>query len=270
MIKRYIQIGIVLVVIIAAIVYYFTQVVPLMEQKVQKADQTRISNLSTLKSSIQNYYHSKQKLPTKLSDLSDASDKNSLKDPETGKMYGYNITDSVSYQLCATFKTNNDDNSNQNTLKSTSSSAVLNIEANAQLKHPKGYHCFNLKAGYGPIPMTYGKPVLDAFPANLRPLLSSSSAISDVKKSVECAKSGIEKNTDKSANTFTVNGKLLLIVNSQYWQVEFDSSSKQNYGLIFDSNTKFAGKPQSSFEAGDCVTAVMKSDEAKALTISLQ
>jgi type II secretory pathway pseudopilin PulG len=263
MIKRYIKIGIVLVVIIAAIVYYLTQIVPLMAQKAQKADQARINNLSTLKGSIQNYYHSNQKLPTKLSDLSDISDKNSLKDPETGKMYGYNIADSVSYQLCATFKTKSD--GSQNASKTTVSTIPPGIGGDISNKHPKGFYCFNLKAGYGPIQMTYGKPVLDTFPANLRALISSSTASLNAKKSIECGKSGLKKGAD----AYTVDGKLLTIVNSQFWVVEL-TSLKQNYSLVFDSNTKFTNKPQLSFEAGDCVTAVIKSGEAKASTISLQ
>lgn len=97
--------------------------------------------------------------------------------------------------------------------------------------------------------------------------IGSPSAIFNVKKYGKCEKSGIERNT--AGITFTASGELLTVVNNRYWQIELDTLNPK-YGLIFDSNTKFIGRPQSAFKVGDCITAVVRSGEARVSTISLQ
>jgi hypothetical protein len=99
--------------------------------------------------------------------------------------------------------------------------------------------------------------------------IGSQSAIFNAEKLGKCEKSGIERNIDGTTNTFKASGELLAMVNNQYWQIELDTLNPK-YGLVFDSDTKFIGKPQSSFKIGDCITATIRSGEAKVSTISLQ
>jgi hypothetical protein len=135
MIKYYLQIGIISVIVIAAIIFGFTQVGLPATQRDQSTDQARISGLSTLGSSVQSYYYSNRKLPASLAVLPNIS---SLKDPETGKIYEYKIIGSTSYQLCATFKTD--------TTKENSSNGLSTLSYNnSSQKHPKGYYCFVYK-----------------------------------------------------------------------------------------------------------------------------
>lgn len=75
-------------------------------------DQEKISNLNEIQWQIVNYWQSKEKLPTSLSDLDDAiSGFSAPFDPQTGESYEYRIINAqnLSFELCATFNKEGND-----------------------------------------------------------------------------------------------------------------------------------------------------------------
>lgn len=73
-------------------------------------DQTRISNLQSIKYEIESYAFKNKSIPTSLKDLDASNSYLTIKDPETKEMYEYNILGDgkYSYELCAKFKTVSD------------------------------------------------------------------------------------------------------------------------------------------------------------------
>lgn len=68
-------------------------------------DQTRASNLSEIRYTINNYYNENNKLPEILEDLHDQTAFLQITDPKTDKAYEYRIIDELNYELCANFNT---------------------------------------------------------------------------------------------------------------------------------------------------------------------
>ncbi|MDO8516282.1 MAG: hypothetical protein Q7S28_03465 [bacterium] len=98
-------IGIVSVAIIAG---FFVAGSPT-KQRMMKADQQRVNDLQSLQYAIINYWQAKQRLPVALADLNDPTRGVIVqKDPETGVDYEYSVTESLSFSLCAEFKTASD------------------------------------------------------------------------------------------------------------------------------------------------------------------
>lgn len=95
-------------VILAALVSGFFIVGSPAQQRDRRFDDQRTSDLQSIQSDIvYSYYMSKQKLPTSLSDLkNDVTGFVLPVDPQTGQSYEYHVTGSLSFQLCADFKTN--------------------------------------------------------------------------------------------------------------------------------------------------------------------
>ncbi|MDH5596638.1 MAG: DUF5671 domain-containing protein [Candidatus Peregrinibacteria bacterium] len=74
------------------------------EQREIRMDEERISDLSYIQNSIVNYYQLKRELPKSLEVLND--DLRGVRvptDPETGEDYGYVVSGSLNFELCATF-----------------------------------------------------------------------------------------------------------------------------------------------------------------------
>jgi len=79
-------------------------------QRERRFDEQRVENLQTLQSQIINYWTQKEVLPQNLGALEDSISGFIVpKDPDSDSPYGYNVIDSLSFELCATFKTSSDD-----------------------------------------------------------------------------------------------------------------------------------------------------------------
>lgn len=75
-------------------------------QRMFRLDDRRINDLQSLQYQVINYWQQKEKLPEKLSDLSNPLSGYSLPvDPEfeKGKTYEYNTKDKMAFELCSTF-----------------------------------------------------------------------------------------------------------------------------------------------------------------------
>ncbi len=75
------------------------------KERARRFDDRRISELQSISYAIDNYWNLKKALPRDLETLSAERDTNisSILDPETSSPYEYIITDTDSYELCATF-----------------------------------------------------------------------------------------------------------------------------------------------------------------------
>jgi Domain of unknown function (DUF5671) len=69
-----------------------------------RLDAQRVSDLQEIQSDIVTYWQSEQMLPTSLSDLNDSlSGFSAPVDPQTNQAYGYNVSSTNSFELCADF-----------------------------------------------------------------------------------------------------------------------------------------------------------------------
>lgn len=97
-----------LVVVTSVICGFFIVGTPA-EQRNHRFDDQRINDLQSLQSQIINYWTQKETLPLKLTDLQDSISGFMVPtDPETKLSYEYAIKDSLSFELCATFKSSTD------------------------------------------------------------------------------------------------------------------------------------------------------------------
>jgi len=80
------------------------------EQRARRFDERRVNDLQMLQSQIVNYWAQKETLPENLNTLEDSiSGFVAPKDPQLELPYEYNIIDSLSFELCAFFKTSTKD-----------------------------------------------------------------------------------------------------------------------------------------------------------------
>lgn len=142
--STYITIGAISLLVLGTVIYGFILAGSPSDARGKQFDSQRVNDLRSLTYSIDSYYSQNRKLPKTLSDLnkgtSSYSYSNNSKDPETKKEYEYKTTGTTSYQLCATFATDNtkvDEN--------TSRSLYDYSDYDGKFKHPKGHHCFDLK-----------------------------------------------------------------------------------------------------------------------------
>ncbi len=94
--------------VIALIVFSFLVMGSPFKQRSLQLDDRRVQDLQNIQYQVINYYQQKQKLPEKMSDLSNPLSGYSIPiDPEIekGKVYEYNVVDAkkFSFELCATF-----------------------------------------------------------------------------------------------------------------------------------------------------------------------
>jgi len=134
MFKYYVGMGFIAVIFLAVIVGGFFEAGGPLKAKDQQFDQKRVSDISSLRYSIESFYRKNNKLPEKLGDLSLSSyNSSTTNDPETDNEYEYSTTGTTTYKICATF-------------------AIDSKEGNDRYSyfdnkfiHPEGYHCFNLE-----------------------------------------------------------------------------------------------------------------------------
>ena len=94
------------VLVVGAIAYSFSIMGSPTTQRLLRLDDRRIGDLQNIQYQVINYWQQKEKLPTKLSDLSNPISGYSLPvDPEfeKGNAYEYLIKDKLKFELCATF-----------------------------------------------------------------------------------------------------------------------------------------------------------------------
>ncbi|MFA5936282.1 MAG: DUF5671 domain-containing protein [Candidatus Paceibacterota bacterium] len=100
--------GIGIVFVVSAISYSFLIMGSPFKQRLLRLDDRRVADLQSIQYQIINYWQQKEKLPTKLSELSNPMSGYSLPvEPEfeKGNVYEYNIKDAkkLEFELCATF-----------------------------------------------------------------------------------------------------------------------------------------------------------------------
>ena len=81
------------------------------QQRLIRFDSERVNDLSFTQSRIISYWQSKNTLPETLSDLeSDLQFWTVPTDPKTGESYSYTVSSDLTFQLCATFETESEEN----------------------------------------------------------------------------------------------------------------------------------------------------------------
>lgn len=132
--KHYITIAIISILMIGAVIFGFFEVGSPWEVRTRKIDQSRVSDIVTLKSRIDSYYSKNKKLPNSLSSLAlNSYESDVTKDPETNKEYKYSKVNQDTYKICATFNTATDKNKDPYSYYGN------------EFEHPKGNYCFTLK-----------------------------------------------------------------------------------------------------------------------------
>lgn len=132
--STYLIIGFISIIVVGAVLFGFFVTGSPFETRARKFDQTRVSDISSVKNKIESYYRTNKKLPEKLSDLTLSSyEKDNIRDPETNQEYEYSTISSTSYKICAIFSTASDKNKDPYSYYGDS------------YVHPKGNYCFDLK-----------------------------------------------------------------------------------------------------------------------------
>jgi hypothetical protein len=94
------------ILVILSIIYSFSIMGSPKNQRMLRLDERRVNDLQNIQYQIITYWQQKEKLPEKITDISNSLSGYSLPlDPEfeKGKTYKYVVLDDLSFQLCATF-----------------------------------------------------------------------------------------------------------------------------------------------------------------------
>ncbi len=171
--KEYITIAIISVVMVVASGYGFIQTGSPQQTRDLSLDQTKIKNISDIKSTIDIYFSKNKMLPPALNDLVvDYPYLNAkIKDPETGSILEYLPNTKTSYKLCALFAYSSAEAQKK---ASDDYSSYSYLYSDQQLNHSRGRHCFNFSVS-GFIPSPSPKPN----PSVFVPPVSESTRIPD-------------------------------------------------------------------------------------------
>ena len=94
------------VLVLAVIVAAVTLLDSPAQERLNRLDERRMSDLREISTAINVYWTEQGILPSTFDDLADDRGYDAeLVDPETGAAYGYRVVDEDSYELCATFVT---------------------------------------------------------------------------------------------------------------------------------------------------------------------
>lgn len=108
-------------------------------QRLMRFDQVRLSDLQNIQYQIVNYWQLKERLPATLAEMEDPLTGFIVpKDPSTNESYVYRATAPLTFELCATFKTES-----RGDAKSTVPYPVMNGFENENWKHGIGEACFS-------------------------------------------------------------------------------------------------------------------------------
>jgi len=99
--------SIVTVCVAAAIVTAFVVVGSPSQARATRMDAQRSNDLQQMTYAVNNYFSQFKSLPEKIDDLrnSPGSYLQSVSDPQTGQLYGYDKTGDYTYEVCAVFET---------------------------------------------------------------------------------------------------------------------------------------------------------------------
>ena len=102
-------------VVVVAIVLGFTHIDLPMAERAKQLDATRVQNLSEMQNQIGEYYRVKQALPVNTDDLGSIGfGYVPPVDPETNMEYGYTVKASSTFEVCANFTTESNENDKNN------------------------------------------------------------------------------------------------------------------------------------------------------------
>ncbi len=126
-----------LAVIVVAVIGFVLSGTP-QEQRLKRTDEQRIMDLQNISSSVDQYWYLNRQIPTDLQTLSKQRNVyiSSLNDPVSGVPYEFVKTSSSTYDLCATFDTNSEKDSNNK--------GAQRMPTETFWFHPVGRHCFHL------------------------------------------------------------------------------------------------------------------------------
>lgn len=136
-------------VVLASIVGGFFIAGSPMHQRQVRMDMERISDLENLQWQITEYWRLNRTLPVDLSVLEEEGYK-IQGDPKTGGPYGYERTGDLTYELCATFETSNQE------VSSAKSRGF--VEPNYNWDHDEGEECFQRRINPNDYPLNRGIP----------------------------------------------------------------------------------------------------------------
>jgi len=124
-----------IVVVVAVIVSGFMIIGPPSEQRNIRLDEERVQDLSSIQYAVVDYYSENKELPASLDILEDQGRVyEGIKDPETGAVYTYTITGDMTFELCATFSTESDEDS--------SIRSEYGVKGGSSWKYTTGENCF--------------------------------------------------------------------------------------------------------------------------------
>jgi hypothetical protein len=92
------------VAVVGAIVSGIVVLGPPSDERARRLDAKRVNDLQQLNSAIEYYHAQKRRLPSSLDELTSLSNlRVEQRDPVSGQPYGYRLTDTAAYEVCATF-----------------------------------------------------------------------------------------------------------------------------------------------------------------------
>jgi hypothetical protein len=138
------------VIILGSIIWGFAVLGSPATQRLNKYDEQKVSDISSIDSAVQNFYSVKGILPKDFTELSTQNYYISTTiDSQTQKPYEYKKTGDLTYSLCAVF---NKDTKNKNPKAAT---PMYNNFGSFSWVHSSGYYCFNQTIN----PNMYTKPM---------------------------------------------------------------------------------------------------------------
>ncbi|MBX4211180.1 MAG: hypothetical protein KW806_00045 [Candidatus Yanofskybacteria bacterium] len=110
-----------------------------MSQRDVRSDERRVQDLQSMQWQIISFWQGKNRLPDTIDELrNDISGYVPPVDPITGQPYSYSAQSSLRFQLCATFQTSSQDESNPTMPRSYAPEALVNDT----WQHDAGHQCF--------------------------------------------------------------------------------------------------------------------------------
>ncbi len=131
----------VVTIVAASIVAGFFIVGSPQTERMRRFDQQRVENLTILQSEVINYWMQKDYLPKSLDALkNDITGFVPPRDPESDAPYNYRITNKLSFELCADFKTSS--KNQPTTIIQTAPVPAPYYDQNQNWSHDIGHTCF--------------------------------------------------------------------------------------------------------------------------------
>ena len=131
--RRRILLGVVLVVVVAAVIAGLMTAGSPAQARLERLDQRRVQDLSTIRQSVNAYWNRHSNLPAALADAAGTNGQPSLPvDPATKQAYGYRVTGPNTFELCAEFQ--------------SSSADAIGWPDGSHWAHGIGHQCFQREA----------------------------------------------------------------------------------------------------------------------------